>query len=124
MRFHHGGAMEPLRVVVYQNDPRTGQALAVSLSQHFRVQPARKYEEVRAAVAEDQADVLVMDLETSRSDEIGRLHREFPSLCIVGTHRLADEKIWTEALDQGAADVCEPRDVEVLRSVIREHTLR
>jgi DNA-binding response OmpR family regulator len=117
--------MEALKVVVYHNDPRTAQSLAVSLAQHFNtVQRARRYEEVRAAVNEDQADVLVMDLETSESDEIGRLHREFPLLCIVGTHRLADEKIWTEALDQGAADVCEPRDVEVVRSVLRERSLR
>jgi len=117
--------MEALKVVVYHNDPRTAQALAVSLSQHFNtVQHARKYDEVRAAVQQQQADVLVMDLETSRSDEVRRLHREFPSLCIVGTHRLADEKIWTEALDQGAADVCEPRDVEVVRSVMRERGLR
>ena len=116
--------MEPLKVVVYHNDPRTAQALAVSLSRHFTVQPARKYEEVCVALTQEHADVLVMDLETSRRDEIGRLHREFPSLCIVGTHRLADEKIWTEALDQGAADVCEPRDVEVVRSVMRERSLR
>jgi len=117
--------MEALKVVVYHNDPRTAQALAVSLSQHFRcVQPARTYETIRDAVEHDQADVLVLDLETSRSDEIGRLHREFPSLCIVGTHRLADETIWTEALTQGAADVCEPRDVDVVRSVMRERTHR
>jgi len=117
--------MEALKVVVYNNDPRTAQALAVCLSQHFRcVQPARTYETIRDAVEHDQADVLVLDLETSRSDEIGRLHREFPSLCIVGTHRLADETIWTEALTQGAADVCEPRDVDVVRSVMRERTHR
>jgi DNA-binding response OmpR family regulator len=117
--------MESLKVVVYHNDPRTAQALAVSLSQYFRtVQPARGYEEVRDAVERDHADVLILDLETSRSGEIGRLHREFPSLCIVGTHRLADETIWTEALDQGASDVCEPRENEVVRSVMRERTHR
>jgi DNA-binding NtrC family response regulator len=117
--------MEPLKIVVYHNDPRTAQALAVSLSQFFNtVHPAPKYEDVRTAVTRDDADVLVIDLETSHSGEIGRLHREFPSLCIVGTHRLADEKMWAEALDQGAADVCEPRDDEVVRSVMREHTHR
>jgi len=117
--------MEALRVVVYHNDPRTAQALAVSLSQHFRtVEHARRYEEIHDAVERGQADVLVLDLETSRSDEVGRLHREFPSLCIVVTHRLADETIWTEALTQGAADVCEPRGVDVVRSVMRENTHR
>ena len=113
--------MDPLSLVIYHNDPRTAQALVVSFSQYFAsVNLANKYEEVRLAVARYRADVLVLDLETSRSDEIGSLHREFPSLCIVATHRLADDDLWTEAMNQGAADVCEPRNDEVLRSVLRE----
>jgi len=51
------------------------------------------------------------------------LHRQFPSLCIVGTHRLADDKLWTEALNLGASDICEPRKEEVVRSVL-QHTSR
>jgi DNA-binding NtrC family response regulator len=113
--------MEAINLVVYQNDPRTAQSLVVSLSQHFdSVKLAQKYEELRPAITRNHADVLVFDLETSRSGEIGRLHQEFPTLTIVGTHRLADEKIWTEALDEGAADLCEPRNDEVVRSVLRE----
>ena len=98
--------MEPLSTVVYQRDPRTAQTLAVSLAKHFGpVYSAEKHEDVRSAVARHQASVLVLDVETSRSDEIGRLHREFPSLCIVATHRLADDDLWTDAMNQGAADV-------------------
>lgn len=110
-----------LNLVVYQNDPRTAHALAAGLSQHFgSVNLADRYEEVRPAIKQNHADVLVFDLETSRSEDIGRLHHEFPSLCIVGTHRLADEQLWAEALEQGAADVCEPRNEQVVRSVMRE----
>jgi len=117
--------METLNLVVYHNDPRTAQALVVSLSQHFgSVKMADGYEEVRPAIKHNHADVLIFDLETSRPDEIGRLHHEFPSLCIVGTHRLADEKLWTEALGQGAEDLCEPRNDEVVRSVLRGHAHR
>ena len=113
--------MAPINLVVYQNDPRTAQALAVCLSQHFgSVNLANRYEEVRPAIQRSRAHVLVLDLETSRSGEIGRLHHEFPSLCIVGTHRLADDQLWTEALNQGAADVCAPRNDEVVRSVLHE----
>jgi len=113
--------MEAINLVVYQNDPGTAQSLVVSLSQHFgSVKLAHEYEELRPAITRNHADVLVFDLETSRSGEIGRLHQEFPSLTIVGTHRLADDKLWTEALDQGAADLCEPRNDEVVRSVLRE----
>ena len=117
--------MEPLSTVVYQSDPRTAQTLAVSLSQHFGpVNQVRKYEEVRSAISRHRAVVLVLDVETSRSDEIGRLHHEFPSLCIVATHRLADDDLWTEAMNQGAADVCEPRDDQVVRSVLRGRAYR
>jgi len=113
--------MKPLNLVVFHNDPRTAQALVGSLSRHFdSVDVASRYEEVRPAIKRNCADVLVFDLESSRSGEIRRLHHEFPSLCIVGTHRLADEQLWTEALEQGAADICEPRNDEVLRSVLRE----
>jgi hypothetical protein len=47
------------------------------------------------------------------------LHHEFPGLCIVGTHRLADDKLWAEAMSLGAADICEPRNDDVVRSVLQ-----
>ena len=120
--------MEPVSLVVYHNDPRTAQALVVSLSEHFgTVNLVRRYEEIRSAIAWHRASVLVLDLEavegeTPRSNAVGDLHREFPSLCIVATHRLADDQVWTEAMNQGAADVCEPRNEEVVRAVLRERS--
>ncbi len=112
--------MEPLCVVLYQNDPRTAQTLAFSLSQHFdSVHLARTYQEVRPMVAQHRAEAVVLDLETSGPCEVERLHREFPSLCIVGTHRLADDKLWTEALNLGATDICEPRNQDVVSSLKR-----
>ncbi|MGB9235025.1 MAG: hypothetical protein WCC04_11465 [Terriglobales bacterium] len=112
--------MKPINLVVYQSDPRTAQALVASLSQHFgSVIVANRYEEVRASIARNHANVLVLDMEFNL-DEIGRLHREFPSLCIVGTHRLADEQLWAEALNQGAADLCAPHNDDVVRSVLHE----
>ena len=111
--------METLRVVLYHNDPRTAQTLAVSLSQHFdSVHLARSYEEVCLAVTRQRADVLVLDLETSGAGEVERLHREFPGLCIVGTHRLADDELWTNAVNHGASDICVPRQDDVVRSVL------
>jgi len=46
------------------------------------------------------------------------LHREFPGLCIVGTHRLADDKLWAEAMSLGASDICEPRNEDVVLSLL------
>jgi DNA-binding NarL/FixJ family response regulator len=112
--------MVTLSVVLYQNDPRTAETLAVSLSQHFdTVYLAGTCQEVRPAVARHRAGAVVLDLETSGPDEVERLHQEFPRLCIVGTHRLADDKLWTEALSLGASDMCEPRIEDVVRSVLQ-----
>ena len=115
--------MEPLCVVVYQNDAGTAQTLAVGLSQHFEsVYLVRTYEEVRPAVARHRAEAVVLDLETSGPDEVERLHQEFPGLCIVGTHRLADDKLWAEAMSLGASDICEPRNDEVVYSLLHRRT--
>jgi DNA-binding NtrC family response regulator len=115
--------MEPLSVVLYQNDAGTAQTLAASLSQHFEsVYLARTCEEVRPAVTRHRAGALVLDLETAGPDEVERLHHEFPGLCIVGTHRLADDKLWAEAISLGAADICEPRNDDVVRSVLQHLT--
>jgi len=115
--------MHPLSVVLYQDDPRTAQTLAVSLSQHFdSVHLAGTYQEVSPAVARHRAGAVVLDLETSGPGEVERLHREFPSLCIVGTHRLADDQLWTEAMSLGASDICEPRDDDVVRSLLHKLT--
>jgi DNA-binding NtrC family response regulator len=117
--------MEPVSVVLYQNDARTAQLLAHCLSQHFQsVHLARSHEELGPAIARNRAEVLVLDMEKSYWGEVERLHKEFPSLAIVCTHRLADEELWTEALNQGASDICEPRQDQVVRSVMRERAHR
>jgi len=115
--------MEPLSVVLFQNDPGTAHTLAVSLAQHFEsVHLASSYEDVRTSVAKNRAGALVLDLEKSGPGEVERLHHEFPSLCIVGTHRLADDKLWAEAMSLGARDICEPRNEDVIRSVLHGRT--
>ena len=112
--------MEELSVVVYQNHPRTAHNLAVTLAEHFdSVCLTENYDEVRPAVAENHAAALVLDLEKFGSGEVEHLHREFPGLCIVGTHRLADDKLWAEALTLGASDICEPRNEDVVQSLKR-----
>ena len=112
-------------VVLYQNDPKTAEILAVGLSQHFNsVYLAHSHEEVGPAIARQHAEALVLDLETSGPDEVQRLHHEFPSLCIVGTHRLADDKLWAEAMSLGASDICEPRKDQVVRSLLNKRAQR
>ena len=118
--------MESLNVVLYHNDAGIAQALAANLSQQFpSVTSIHKREEIRPAITRQHADVLVLDIETSRSGEVERLHQEFPSLSIVCTHRLADEELWTRTINEGADDVCMPWDADnALRSVLRERARR
>lgn len=114
--------MEHLNVVLFQNDAGAAKALAFSLSQHpASVHQARSPEEIPKVIARHRADVLVLDLERSGLSQVERLHHDFPDLSIVCTHRLADEELWTEALNQGAADMCVPWDTQdIVRSVLRE----
>ena len=118
--------MEPLNVVLYQDNAATAERLAASLSRYFpTVYLIQSREEIRPAIARFTAEVLVLDLETSESNELERLHQEFPGLYIVCTHRLANDELWTETINQGAADLCVPWNTEdIVRSLTREHARR
>ncbi len=111
--------MNTLRVVLYQHDPGTAQILAAWLSQNFKsVYLARTKEDVAPVISDSHAEAVVLDLETADPCEVNRLHQEFPDLCIVGTHRLADDKLWAEAMSLGASDICEPSKDQVVRSLL------
>jgi len=113
--------MQPASVVVYQSDPRIAQALSSSLSQHFHsVRVARSADELRPTIARHRAEVLIVDIEPSSLTEVENLHREFPGVSIVCTHRLADEEMWAAALGAGADDVLPSSDTTgILHSALR-----
>lgn len=119
-----GESLQLQPVVLYQSDPTTARSLASGLAEYFHyVFLTGHYNEVASAVARHRATGLVLDLETSGPGEVQRLHSEFPALCIVGTHRLADDKLWAEAMSLGAADICEPRHTDVVRSLLRNFSM-
>ena len=107
--------MKPLSVVVAQGNSKTAEMLAKSLYNHFRVvNVAGNLEELRQAIPRHQADVAIVDLELAALNEVRQLTREFSGTTVVCTHRLADEKMWTDALAAGAADCCYSSDVRAL----------
>jgi DNA-binding NarL/FixJ family response regulator len=107
--------MKPLSVVVAQGNSKTAEMLAKSLYNHFRVvNVAGNLEELRQAIPRHQADVAIVDLELAALHEVRQLTREFSGTTVVCTHRLADEKMWTEALAAGAADCCYSSDVRAI----------
>lgn len=113
--------MDTLNVVLLQSDPGTAQSLVACLSTSFHsVRCVGSLEELRLAIAKHRADAVILDVEKISFREIQQLSREFPGVCIVCTHRLADEEMWTSALNAGAADICASNDTRaVLAAALR-----
>jgi DNA-binding NtrC family response regulator len=109
--------MQPLNVVLLQSDSRVAQSLASALANTFSsVRQVQSLVELRTSIAKHRAGVAILDMEAASISDVEHLSREFPKACIVCTHRLADEDMWTAAVNAGAADVCPPSDT---RSIVR-----
>jgi DNA-binding response OmpR family regulator len=116
--------MQALTIVIYQSESRVAQALAGVLSQHFSaVYVADSFREVHAAVPRFRADVAILDIEGANVSEIERLHREYPGLSIVCTHRVADEEMWATVLNAGASDMCPTCDTQgIVLAAVRQRS--
>ena|SRR5260370_31435869 len=111
-------------VVVLEKDPRVAKSLAGGLRPHFSVHVTRSREELRDNVVRTHPEAVVLNIEHWLLDDVESLHRDFPALPIVCTHRIPDEEMWMAALSAGASDVCPTDDVEnVLTSVLRSTAL-
>ena len=107
--------MKPLSVIVAQSNTKTAELLAKSLYNHFRVvHVAGDLDELRHSIPKHRADVAIVDLELAALPEVRQLKRDFAATTIVCTHRLADEKMWTDALAAGASDCCYASDVRAI----------
>jgi DNA-binding NarL/FixJ family response regulator len=115
------GGFMGLNVVVLQKDAGVARAIIGGLSPHFRtIEVAHTRAELLATVADHNPQAVVLDMEISQLIDVAELHRDFPALPIVCTHRIPDEEMWTAALEAGATDVCASDDVQsVLTSVLR-----
>jgi len=107
-------------VVILQPDARLAQVLSSVLAPHFNsIHVARDLKEFRASVKQARPRAVVVDLESSPTEEVRGLHREFPAVSIVCTHRLPDDAMWMQVLEAGATDVCPTYDpASVVRSVL------
>ncbi len=107
--------MQPLSVVVLQNNSANAKSLVKSLDYHFRVvNVVRNMDELTRAIPRHSADVAIVDLEFASLDDVRRLRKEFPGASIVCMHRLADERMWIEAVAAGAVDCCASSDVRAI----------
>ena len=109
--------MRPINAVLAQPDTGSAQYLAASLTREFRnLTVAKSAEELRASVARYRAPFAIVDLELISLSELRELCTEFPSTAFVAVHRLADDRMWSEALAMGAVDCCHSHD---LRGILR-----
>jgi DNA-binding NarL/FixJ family response regulator len=114
-------------VVVFEKDPGLARSLAGGLCPHFAVQFINTREELEDRLAQNHPEAVVLNIEYSRLSDVENLHRDFPQMPIVCTHRVPDEEMWMAALEAGASDVCPADDVQnvltcVLRSVALSRT--
>jgi DNA-binding NtrC family response regulator len=117
--------MQPLNVVLLQSDSRVAQSLVSALANTFNsVRQVQSLGEVRSSIAKQRAGVAILDMEAASISDVEHLSREFPKACIVCTHRLADEELWTAAVNAGAVDVCPPTDTRgILRTALRNASI-
>jgi hypothetical protein len=104
--------MRPINAVLAHHDTRSAERLAASLGKQFRnLLVAKTCGELKSAVARFRAPFAVIDLELLSLKEVRELCHEFPSTAFVCIHRLADDRMWSEALSAGAVDCCCSADV-------------
>ncbi|MGB8886338.1 MAG: hypothetical protein WCC87_06410 [Candidatus Korobacteraceae bacterium] len=104
--------MRPINVVLAHHDAVLAERLAASLNKQFRhLVTAKSGEEVKSAVARFHSPFAVVDLELLSLAEVKDLCRGFPSTAFVCIHRLADDRMWSDALAAGAVDCCCAADV-------------
>src|ERR1700685_1638565 len=112
--------MQPLNVVLLQNDSRVAESLVSALaSSSTSVRRVQSLGELRHSIAKHVAGVAILDMEAASISDVEHLSSEFPKARIVCTHRLADEDMWAAALNAGAADLCPPSDTRgILRAAL------
>jgi len=104
--------MRPINAVLAHHDPEAAQYLSASLTKEFRnLLVARSASELRISIAHYRAPFAVVDLELISLGQLKELCREFPATAFVGIHRLADDRMWSEALAMGAVDCCHCDDL-------------
>ncbi len=104
--------MRPINAVLAHHDAGSAERLAATLGKQFRnLLVAKSFDETRSALARYHAPFAVVDLELISPAELRELCREFPHTAFVCVHRLADDRMWSDALAMGAVDCCCSADV-------------
>lgn len=104
--------MRPINAVLAHHDAASAQHLGDSLRKEFRnliITDSAK--ELRSSVGRFRAPFAVVDLELINLSELKELCHDYPATAFVCIHRLADDRMWSEALAMGAVDCCHCDDL-------------
>src|ERR1051326_971602 len=93
-------------VVLLEKDPGVARSLAGGLGDHFSVHVTNSNEELRAKVARNRPEAVVLNIEHWQLADVEDLHRDFPHLLIGCTHGIPEEEMWRGALVAGGWCVC------------------
>jgi DNA-binding NarL/FixJ family response regulator len=113
--------MLSLNVVLAQQDPTAATSLVNNLRGQCRAVTLSEKAQLRQAILKARANVAVLDLEMFSLPEVQEICREFNNVSVVCTHRLADEELWTRAMNAGADDCCLPSDVKGILFAVRRY---
>jgi len=117
--------MQPLTVVLLQDNPITKCELADSLLPVGTVVAVGSLEELRHVLPTIIKATLVLDIELAPLREVSRLTQDFPAASVVCNHRTPDEQLWVQAMNAGAADCCSSSDISgIVRAVVADISLR
>jgi len=116
--------MLSLNVVLAQHDPATATRLVNNLRGQCRAVTVTNKDEIRHQILRSRAEVAVLDLEMFSLPEVKNICKEFQNVSVVCTHRLADEEIWTNVMNAGAADCCLPSDVNGILFAVRRYAAK
>ena len=104
--------MRPINAVLAHHDGASAQRLSESLRKEFRnLVVANSAQDLRSAVGRFRAPFAVVDLEMMDFGELKELCHDYPATAFVCIHRLADDRMWSEALAMGAVDCCHCEDL-------------
>ncbi len=110
-------------VVLLQGDPGTMKSLVATLCDSCSIHVVNSFSELRLSIAKHRAEAAVLDMEKMQLSDIEALAREFPQTRLICNHRLADEVIWTVALNAGATDVFPSYDTRgILTAAIHDNS--
>jgi DNA-binding NtrC family response regulator len=110
--------MAHMNVVIIQSDPQHAQSLAALLgSRSCNVSVAGTVDELRRVVKKHGVQSVVVDLDVVSMKDVTALTREF-GLEVICTHRIPDDKMWVDAMNAGAVDVCCSTDATAISGAL------